>query len=368
MKCFVILLLAWIFAPNSVFADCGYEICVIQAGIGEEEKSSGSDYVVKVQIAPHTKFSVKIFDPDSKLVFEESTTSDENGYAQLTYHIPSNAKSGYYNVQLASYADVGASHYGLIFTIDVSYDYNESKYLVGSTTLEQENKYNRLEANVPINLEIFTNDRFMENKNIPLELYVFDVEENTIYGNTTYTDSEGKAHHSFTLDQYGQYTLVIYSGNEEIVDHFHRFWISKNPEYVITEKGKDFAVLISPEDPQILVNSVDFNKQEKKLTVYIEPVKIYDILRMEIPYELLGEPYSVFVDGQLQNLDSERLLSGGFYNKETTAALAIPLEDGSTKIEVFGATAIPEFNAVASMVLAISVLPIMLLRKQVTFL
>lgn len=342
--------------------DCDYEICVHQAGSGEEQATRGSNYIVKVQVEPETKFSVKIFDPDLDLVFNETILSDKDGMALTDYKIPPDAKSGYYKVQLASYGSNGASHYGLIFTIDVSYDNVESKYLIGSGNLEQDGNSEWLEANTPIDVELITNNRFMNNINTPLEFTVF-YEDEIVYNTTIHTNEEGRAYHSFELSNYGKYKLIVSPNVEGISDYMHRFVISKNPFHTFHEEGKDFIVSTRSSNPSITINSIEFDKQAKQLTLDIESIIIYDLLRIEIPYELLGEPYTIFVNGKLQNLDSDRLLSGGFYNQETTAVLAIPLEHGSTEIEIIGATAIPEFESIAVMILAVLILPLIIIQR-----
>lgn len=346
-----------------VFADCGYEICVLQAGSGDEQVFRESTYVVKVQVEPETEFSLKIFDPDQELIFNETVLSDADGIATLEYEIPSKAKSGYYKVQLTSYGSNGASHYGLIFTVDVSDDYVDSKYLIGSGELEQDGSNEWFEANTPIDVELITNNRFMNNVNVPLEFTVFYGDE-IVYDSTIHTNEKGRAYHTFELSNYGKHKLIASPNIEDISDYMRIFYVSKNPHHTFHEEGKDFIVSTSNSNPEITINSIEFDKESKQLTVDIQPISVYDLLRIDIPYELLGEPYTVYVDGKLQNLDSARLLSGGFTHQDITASLAIPLEHGSTKIEIKGATAIPEFETVTLMILAVSILPIILLNRN----
>lgn len=345
------------------FADCGYEICVLQAGSGDEQMSRGSTYVVEVQVEPKTEFAVKIFDPDQELIFDKTILSDADGIATLEYEIPSDAKSGYYKVQLASYGSDGASHYGLIFTIDVSYDYVDSKYLIGSGELQQNGSNKWFETNTPINVELITNNKFMNYVNVPLEFTVFYGDE-IVYDSTIHTNEEGRAYHTFELSNYGKHKLIVSPNIEDISDYMRNFYVSKNPYHIFHEEEKDFIVSTSNSNPEIIINSIWFDKETKQITVDIQPISIYELLRINIPYELLGEPYTVYVDGKLQNIDSERLLSGGFSHQETSASLAIPLEYGSTKIEIIGATAIPEFETMAAMILAVSILPIIFASRM----
>lgn len=79
-------------------------------------------------------------------------------------------------------------------------------------------------------------------------------------------------------------------------------------------------------------------------------------LNLLIPKNLLNDPYAIWVDGE-QRTDFDLSSEGGINN------LNILLTESTEQIIIVGSSVVPEFGTIAGIVLALSVFPLILLRK-----
>ncbi|MCA9820703.1 MAG: PEFG-CTERM sorting domain-containing protein [Nitrosarchaeum sp.] len=125
--------------------------------------------------------------------------------------------------------------------------------------------------------------------------------------------------------------------------------------FTIIEEGKKFQI---PVDGYYFIpEKIVFDKERKTLTIDLDTAEPFRQVGFSIPSELLDGDFTVFVNGIER--DGNIRKTDGY-----THFSPWPGEDDHTTIQVVGTTAIPEFQTVATMILAASILPIMLLRKK----
>ena len=115
---------------------CNYPICLLEDE-NFKEPTQGSDFVIKVQVEPETKFTARIFDTKYDLTYIESVLADSDGIARIAYPIPHDAKNGDYEVTYTSYTSNGAVHSGLLLQVDnrfTSHDETEFRTHASSST------------------------------------------------------------------------------------------------------------------------------------------------------------------------------------------------------------------------------------------
>lgn len=106
-----------------------------------------------------------------------------------------------------------------------------------------------------------------------------------------------------------------------------------------------------------LVNAVHVNPDEKTLTFTISGSSETDQITLVLPEELIENPNSIWIDGEMVTN----------FQKETTSSgtkLVIPIDSTSREIKIMGSHVIPEFGFLAISILSISIMSILFLTRS----
>ena len=106
-----------------------------------------------------------------------------------------------------------------------------------------------------------------------------------------------------------------------------------------------------------LANAVHVNPDEKTLTFTISGSSETDQITLVLPEELIENPNSIWIDGEM--------ISN--FQKETTSSgtkLVIPIDSTSREIKIMGSHVIPEFGFLAISILSISIMSILFLTRS----
>lgn len=359
MKYFVLFLVLAVFV-GTAFADnilddsgsvpgydCNFPICLLDDG-NPEEPTQGSDFVIKVQVEPNTKFTVWIFDPQYNLIFNESTLSDENGIASIAYPIPQDAQNGHYELKMTIYASKGASHSGGLIRIGERFptqNEEEPPRIIHAHMEHDDHSYNPLVVDKQINMRIITNYKFEnDTSSLPLEFTIYGPDGMILEEGTLVNTANNTARHYFMAKTDGLHTVVAKSDTRGLPTYSEKFGVLKS-QYTIHENEREYPIVVTLRDePKIAIREMTFDKDSKKITFDIEPTwSIWDdIIAIELPYGLMGGPYHVFVDGQMQNMESSSGSSAGIFLRGDLTVLSIPLQYNSSKVELISTTIFPK--------------------------
>jgi len=106
-----------------------------------------------------------------------------------------------------------------------------------------------------------------------------------------------------------------------------------------------------------LANAVHVNPDEKTLTFTISGSSETDQITLVLPEELIENPNSIWIDGEmLTNFQKETTSSG--------TKLVIPIDSTSREIKIMGSHVIPEFGFLAISILSISIMSILFLTRS----
>lgn len=105
-----------------------------------------------------------------------------------------------------------------------------------------------------------------------------------------------------------------------------------------------------------LQNAVHVNPDEKTLTFTISGDTENEQLVIILPPELMENPNTVWVDGEMFDFEIEETNTG--------SKLIIPILPNSKEIKIMGAHVIPEFGSMAMMILALSIISILILSQK----
>ena len=199
--------------------------------------------------------------------------------------------------------------------------------------------------------------------NIPIkaEFLRYDLKNHqwmeTIKTKETMSDENGE--YNFYFEPIGMrpgyYTIQLTSTYQGIENTIGSQPPSNIKNFTIVEEGKKFVI---PVDGNYFIpQNVTFDKENKTLTLELDTDEPFRQVEFSIPTELLDGDFVVYVngierDGNIKKYDGYTRFSPW------------PGEDDHTIIEVIGTSAIPEFQTVVMFVLLLSMLPVILLRKQ----
>ncbi|MFB5625518.1 MAG: PEFG-CTERM sorting domain-containing protein [Nitrosopumilus sp.] len=107
-----------------------------------------------------------------------------------------------------------------------------------------------------------------------------------------------------------------------------------------------------------LQNAVHVNPDEKTLTFTISGDTESEELIINLPSELIENPNTVWVDGEMFDFEIKDISPKG------TKQLIIPLLPNSKEVKIMGAHVIPEFGSVAMMILVLSIVSVMVLTQK----
>ncbi len=108
-----------------------------------------------------------------------------------------------------------------------------------------------------------------------------------------------------------------------------------------------------------LAKSVHVNPNEKTLTFTMTGESNNEHLTITLPKELIDNPTTVWVDGNMVDFESDSTISGG-----TATQLVIPLDTSSREIKIMGSNVIPEFGGIVLLILTISIISIIIFSKK----
>lgn len=337
------------------FADsenCEISICIEEASWdGTEYVNPGETYWLKTKINPDEKLHVKILYYDKTIVHEKIYEPNEKGEVLIEYTSPDNEDSlSYYRVDM--HIDMSPDiRTGTIFRIGDTYDLGFFPIQVhpsqdakpGDTIHILDDNDNRWSMPMP--------------PNYSFNATLYDPFGNMVYHNTVTTDTFGDFNDSFSITETGFYKLVFEDDDSQQVSFFPRnFDVMKT----ISAEGKDFDFNFGFEDRGIMfnVNDMIFDQQGKSLKIMTDnPTNDYVRFELSIPHEFLNGNMTTLMDGELRTDFDQRHILGH-------SITVFKLPPGEHTVEIIGTSAIPEFQTIAMFVLLVSILPVILLGKQ----
>lgn len=108
-----------------------------------------------------------------------------------------------------------------------------------------------------------------------------------------------------------------------------------------------------------LAPAVYVNPDEKTLTFTLTGESNSDEIILTLPKELIDNPTTVWVDGNMVDFESDSSISG-----DTATQLVIPIDQQSREIKIMGSNVIPEFGGLALLTLTISIISIIIFSKK----
>ena len=109
--------------------------------------------------------------------------------------------------------------------------------------------------------------------------------------------------------------------------------------------------------------TVDVDPTEKTLTFVLTGESNNDSITLTLPKELIDNPTTVWVDGNMVDFESDSSIS-----KDTATQLVIPIDQQSREIKIMGSNVIPEFGGIVMLILTISILSIIIFSKKINLL
>ncbi|AFS82642.1 hypothetical protein NSED_04180 [Candidatus Nitrosopumilus sediminis] len=105
-----------------------------------------------------------------------------------------------------------------------------------------------------------------------------------------------------------------------------------------------------------LQNTVHINPDEKSLTFTISGDTESEQLILILPPELIENPNTAWVDGDMTNFETEDTTTG--------TKLIIPISPNSKEIKIMGSQVIPEFGQITVMILGVSIVSVIILSQR----
>ena len=106
-----------------------------------------------------------------------------------------------------------------------------------------------------------------------------------------------------------------------------------------------------------LANAVHVDPDEKTLTFTISDSSETDQITLVLPEELIENPNSIWIDGEMVTS----------FQKETTSSgtkLVLPIDSTSREIKIMGSHVIPEFGFLAISILSLSIISMLFLTRS----
>lgn len=108
-----------------------------------------------------------------------------------------------------------------------------------------------------------------------------------------------------------------------------------------------------------LANAVHVDSDEKTLTFTISGSSETDQITLILPEELIENPNSIWVDGEMVANFQKKL-----HDVSNATELVIPIDSTSREIKIMGSHVIPEFGFLAISILSISIMSILFLTRS----
>lgn len=357
-------------AQDSLSLQCRYAICINSERSGGQDQKPSSVFPIVARIEPYSELEIKIFGPELTRVYDKSFHSDENGWVEIEYPIPSNATEGYYRVYLSTISEEGKSYSSLLFTIGNVYSSEDKPFHIGVADATQNGEYKQIfDINRPIDVLFKLSNPYVDVPSGISVNIILNSDQSGVLENTAIYTQDGNgfttALYSFVPNEYGFYdTLakVTYGGFSS--EYRLGLKVRPSPGYTFEVEGKASTVIIDRDGDIGKIRSVNLDASTKKLNIEIEKERAYNVLEIRLPYELLGDPYTVLTEGEKVNL-GETSLSGSITKDQTFAIIRVPVDDSVSHIEIIGTTVIPEFGALAGLLGAVGMASIIVILRNV---
>ncbi|QDI88042.1 PEFG-CTERM sorting domain-containing protein [Candidatus Nitrosopumilus sp. SW] len=112
-----------------------------------------------------------------------------------------------------------------------------------------------------------------------------------------------------------------------------------------------------------LANTVHVDPDERTLTFTLTGESNNDEITITLPKELIDNPTTVWVNGNMVDFESDSTISGN-----TATQLVIPIDKDSREIKIMGSKVIPEFGGIALLILTVSIISIIIFSKKTSLL
>ena len=227
------------------------------------------------------------------------------------------------------------------------YSLGESRMI--DVQLVQGHHYSSPLANHPASILVYGTD--WKNFEPPL-LEVFEVT----------SDSNGIVSKELTLDDRNHCNFDVkviseYDGYED----GHEFDFEMANTEIFYFKWNDEKIPVTVKGNCSLPISMNFDQPHKIMTVELDTSDAKKQFGIHFPHRLLDGELTVLVNG---NVDFENV---SVDKKHDETVVGVSSISNHTKVEIIGTSAIPEFEAIALMIMTMSILPLVLLRKQILF-
>ncbi len=323
------------------------------------QEEAGGEYPLKIKVDPNGQLRVKIYHQSDQLYLDKTFHADDYGIITAEYKIPNDAMIGFYTVDLISQSERGKSYYGLAFHIGGNEPWgapvSAGEILFQSEGVDQDGKiYGEngikfvLNNPITISLKTVTPQPHTILPNRPVNITLYGSDGNVVEQRIEQTDADGKITYTFTPTKVGHYKTLISTEYPGVKDtHYMKYPVGIRDNFTIVAEGKQFQIKVGgPWYSSTQIKNLEFNQQEKRLSMEIDKTDRVTRLDINIPYELLDGGYTVFTNGKQIRTDVG--------NSETSAVVYVPVDDTVTNIDVVGTTAIPEFPVVI-MVISIAI-------------
>ena len=168
--------------------------------------------------------------------------------------------------------------------------------------------------------------------------------------------SQANAEHVFDRDAYAQYLDIGQLEAEKSVFEFDG--ISYDIYYGF--HGSLDAMGEAPQDPTLA--EMDINQERKSIEVFFETVPEKNNFWVRIPFEVLTaekEQYKVLINGKEAKYDLMKM--------PEAYVIGMIIDEETTNVEIIGSKVIPEFGALAILVLGLSIVGIVYVVRRSPF-
>lgn len=176
------------------------------------------------------------------------------------------------------------------------------------------------------------------------------------------SDSNGFIHKELILDDRNQcsYDVKVISEYDGFEDG-HEFDFDMSNSEIFYFQWDDEKIPVTVMGECSIPLSMNFNQPNKTLTIELDTSDAKKQFGIHFPHKLLDGDLTVLINDDV-----------GFDNfsvnkKLDETIVGVDANSNYTKVEIIGTSAIPEFGVIVMMIMLISVLPIILLRKQILF-
>lgn len=195
----------------------------------------------------------------------------------------------------------------------------------------------------------------LPNQNVKLDIIqIFDDgTQNAVSQRETTSDAEGNFEFLIEMnDRNGcRYDFVLsteYNGFSDKVGG--GFSMQNHERFNISEEGKDFVVDVIGNCS--VIDDFDFDKEAKKMTIVANTSDPMRVIQARFAHELLDGEFTVFVNGEPINpppIGKSYEYSELWWRQESN-------QTDKAVIEIFGTSAIPEFDSLSSLILTVSLI------------